>query len=121
MIRTPMSHLVFLLKFSFFHLAWRQFFQCPIRSFGIIKLNIGSDTGLKCAIGNNILSVKLFFFNDAKNDSATALSCGSPGYEKTVLHCAHVRASGTDEMYIACLDHHENQVRLEDFAPHKPS
>ena len=92
-----------------------------MRSFGIIKLNIGSDTGLQCAIGNNILSVKLFFFNDAKTDSATALSCGSPGYEKTVLHCAHVRASGTDETYIARLDHHEKQVRLEDFAPHKPS
>lgn len=43
------------------------------------------------------------------------------GTKKAVLHCAHVRASGTDEMYIARLDHHEKQVRLEDFAPHKPS
>ena len=30
--------------------------------FGIIKLNIGSDTGLKCSIGSNISSVELFFF-----------------------------------------------------------
>ena len=43
-------------------LAWRQIFQCSMRPFGIIKLNIGSDAGLKCSIGSNISSVELFFF-----------------------------------------------------------
>ena len=46
----------------FFHLAWRQIFQCSMRPFGIIKLNIGSDAGLKRSIGSNISSVELLFF-----------------------------------------------------------
>ena len=66
----------------FFHLTRRQIFQCAMRSFGIVKLNIGSYTGLKCSIGRMVLAVELFFFNDAKNDSATALSCGLPSGEK---------------------------------------
>ena len=40
----------------FFHLAWCQIFQCSMRPFGIIKLNIESGTGLKCSIGSNIIS-----------------------------------------------------------------
>ena len=33
-----------------------------MRSFGIVKLNIGSYTGLKCSIGRMIFPVEFFFF-----------------------------------------------------------
>ena len=46
----------------FFHLTRRQIFQCAMRSFGIVKLNIGSYTGLKCSIGRMIFPVEFFFF-----------------------------------------------------------
>ena len=57
---TDVSFVVFVK--AFFHLAWRQIFQCSMWPFSIIKLNIGSYTGLKCSIGSNISSVELFFF-----------------------------------------------------------
>ena len=38
-----------------------------MRSFAIIKLNIGSNAGLKCSIGRMILSVEFFFFQRCKN------------------------------------------------------
>lgn len=47
---------------ALFHLAWCQIFQCAMRSFGIVKLNIGSYTGLKCSIGRMIFPVEFFFF-----------------------------------------------------------
>lgn len=44
------------------HPSSGQIFQCTMRSFVIIKLNIGSNAGLKCSIGRMVLSVELFFF-----------------------------------------------------------
>lgn len=43
------------------------------------------------------------------------------GAKKTAALYAHVKAVGTDEMYIVRRDHYEKQGQLEDFAPHKPS
>lgn len=43
------------------------------------------------------------------------------GAKKTAVLYAHVKAVGTDEMYIVRRDHYEKQGQLEDFAPHKPS
>ena len=47
----------------FFHLTRRQIFQCAMRSFGIVKLNIGSDTCLKFA------RTHLFCQHKASNDN----------------------------------------------------
>lgn len=79
-----------------------------MRSFAIIKLNIGSNAGLKCSIGRMVLAVELFFFNDAKNDSATALSCGLPSGEKDCfVLCVHEGSVGNDERYIVRLGRYE--------------
>ena len=40
-----------------------------MRSFVIIKLNIGSNAGLKCSIGRMVLSVELFFLVQNKHSN----------------------------------------------------
>ena len=69
----------------FFHLAWRQIFQCSMRPFGIIKLNIGSDAGLKCSIGSNISSVELFFSMTQKMTLLPHCHVAHRGTKKTAV------------------------------------
>ena len=56
-----------------------------MRSFGIIKLNIGSNAGLKCSIGRMVLSVELFFFQRSEKWFCDRIVMRLAGLRKRLL------------------------------------
>ncbi len=94
-----------------FHLVWRQIFQCAMRSFGIVKLNIGSYTGFEMLYRKDDLSGRVLFSTMRRMILRPRYHAACRAEKRIASYCIYAKAVETGERYIAPTVAMKNKTR----------